>query len=132
VAKRSGGTALGHVFADRNGWAIRKRRRRCAALCRRSPKKIAWQSASSARSAMPGDHRLAAGRRHILKCQRTLPSISGPDDSVFSHPPEYHVLLKIVIRPANKKVPHAPKTSNHANSFQSSINVKSNVSKCIN
>jgi hypothetical protein len=26
------------------------------------------------RSAIPGDHHLAAGRRHILKYQRTLPT----------------------------------------------------------
>jgi hypothetical protein len=55
------------------------------------------------RSAIPGDLHLAAGPSAHFKLSKNAAN------NLAIHPPEYHICLKCVIRPAYKKLPHSPK-----------------------
>jgi hypothetical protein len=76
-------------------------------------------------SAMSGDQHFAAGHPTHFK-------LSKNTTDHRPYPSEYHILLKTVIRPANKKLPHSQKSSIYTKRYQSNINDKSHLPKCPN
>jgi len=78
------------------------------------------------RSAMPGDHHLAAEWLTHFKLSKNTTENSATRTRY------YHTRAPVVIRWTNKNSPHSQKTSNHTNRYQSFTNKKFRLPKCTN